>query len=527
MEPFLTTAFRGCQFDDTYSLQRQYADELETHSGLRNNDTAGNATPVTLVTGVTSTWRWLSNDDSSDVDYIRISGLAGQSLTVQVIPSDPISPADPNVDTYLEGAQNADGTCSDGNDFDPTTRQDLTLELLAANGSSVLADSTSAPAGETESINSFPLPSDGAYFLRINGGSADRAQLYELEVLVEDAPPAPRIQVDATRILAESNSGANGVADPRETVQFGVTLSNQGNLAANNLVANITGPSGFTGFETSDTSSSLAPSASTELLFLFAQDGQCGDTIELTVTLTADGGYSQSLAIPLELGTIGAAGLLDEGFDGASALPAGWSQSLIGGGSAWVTSTARADSPSRSAFSAGVSSAGEALLVSPSVMVGSSGATLSFRHYYDLQSKVDGAVLEASLDGGDWFDLLNSAATVVSGDYNDSIRGNVNTPLRLNEVWTGASGGFVTTAVDLPATWGDQQVQFRWRLVHDSGTAGEGWYLDTVSYVSGVPVCDPFNPVVSLTASGTTLVENDPAATVTLTLSTPLPLDSN
>ena len=373
---------------------------------------------------------------------------------------------------------------------------------------------------------SYYLPT-GRTYLRVNGGGADAAQLYELDVLLENALPAPRLQVDATRLVAESNSGANGVADPRETVRIGVTLSNQGELVANNVVATLTGPSGFTGFETSATLNSLAASASAELLFLFAQDGLCGDTVQLAVNLTGDGDYSESLTIPLQLGTIGTGGLIDEGFDVGSALPSGWSQSVINGGSDWVTSAVRADSPSQSAFSAGVSSAGEALLFSPSMMIGSTGATLSFRHYYDLQSKIDGAVLEVSLDEGAWFDLLNSAATVVSGDYNDTIRGNVNTSLRLDEVWTGNSGGFVTTAVSLPATWSGQRVQFRWRVVHDSGTAGEGWYLDTVSYVSGVAICDPFNPFVSLTASGTSLVENDPAATVTLTLSTPLPLVSN
>ena len=527
MEPFITMAFRGCQFDDTYSLQRQYADKLEIHSGLRNNDTAANATPVSLVPGATSTWRWLSNDDSSDVDYLRFSGLAGQSLTAQVIPSDPIAPTDPGVDTYLEGAQNSDGTCSTGNDFNPTTQQDLTLELLGENGSTVLAGSTSAPAGETESIASFVLPSNGSYYLRINGGSADAAQLYKLEALLENAPPTPRLQVDSTRLIAESNSAANSVADPDETVRIGVTLSNQGDFAANNVVATMTGPSGFTGFETSATLGSLAASANTELLFLFAQNGQCGDTIQLTLNLTADGGYSESLTIPLELGSVGQASLIDEGFDGGSSLPSGWSQSATGSGSAWETSTARADSPSQSAFSAGISNAGEALLFSPPMTIGTSGSTLSFRHYYDLQNRVDGAVLEASLDGGTWFDLLNSAATVVSGAYNNSIRGNVNTSLRRDEVWTGTTGGFITTEIDLPSTWTGQQVEFRWRVVHDSATAGEGWYLDTVSYISETPICDPFNPFVSLTASGSSLVENDPAATVTLTLSTPLPLVSS
>ena len=73
------------------------------------------------------------------------------------------------------------------------------------------------------------------------------------------------------------------------------------------------------------------------------------------------------------------------------------------------------------AFSAAATSVGDAYLVSPGEVLGESGATLTFRHSFELQSGRDGGVLEASLDGGAWFDLLESAATVTAGGYNNSI----------------------------------------------------------------------------------------------------------
>lgn len=533
MEPFLSTAFRGCQFDDTYSFQRQYGDELEVHSGIRDNDTAAKATPISLTPGTTSTWKWLSNDDSSDVDYLRFSGFTGQELTATVIPSDPIAPNDPNVDTYLEGPQNFDGTCSGGTDFDPTTRQNLTLELLDVNGSTVLASSTLAPAGETETIPGFLLPADGDYYLRINGGSDDAAQLYQLDVLAINPLPTPRLQIETTRVIAESNSGGNGAPDPGETILLGVTISNIGDLPASNLSTTLTGPAGFVPFDTTDGTSTLSVSASIELQYLFAPSGNCGDTINLSLAVSDDSGFTDTLVIPLTLGIASSSPLIDENFDASTSLPSGWTQSTSNGGSPWVVSSASADTPPNAAFSAGVSSVGDAFLVSPPREITDSDSTLTFRHSYNLQNGQDGAVLEYSLNSGSsWDDLLQSSATVTGGGYNGTVdnggRPSDRPSIGGRSAWTGSSGGFINTTIDLPAAWVNETIQLRWRLSHDGRTAGGGWYVDSVNLGGGeIFICDPFRPTLTLSASGNTLSEGDSSSTIDLTLSTPLPLASN
>lgn len=523
MEPFINTGFRGSQFDDIYSHQRNYGDPLEVHGSVRNNDSTANATPLTLVTGSTSSWEWLSIDDSTDSDLFSFSGTRDHQVTVRIIPSDPVLPNDPVNDTYLEGEQDLAGDCTAGTPFDPTTRQDLVLDLLGTNGSTVVASAPSQAAGVTEEIVTFQLPADGIHYIRVRGGAADQAQLYRMEVLRVNAPPAPRMAVTATRLDAESNSGANGVPDPGETVRYGITLKNEGSLVASGLVATLNAPLGSTLFAPVENYGTLAPGASDERLFTFAVEGLPGDTVNLQISLAATG-YAEVLDLPLTLGTTSTTLLIDEDFDGGGSLPAGWSQSVSGAGSPWVISTNRSDSPPNSAFSPSVSPNGEALLVSPAVLVSPVGGVLEFRHRYLLESSRDGGVLEASRNGGAWFDLMTSAATVEAGGYNGSIASNSSSAIKGRPAWTGSAAAFVTTRVKLPSVWAGESVVFRWRLVHNSSTTVTGWNVDDVTFRSTVTTADPFKPFLYLVATGTELSEQTPAEGVTLTLSTPLPL---
>lgn len=522
MEPNLTTAFRGSQFDDIYSHQRNYGDPLEVHGSLRNNDTPANATVLALTTGTPSAWQWLSIDDNSDVDHYAFSGTRDQQVTVRIIPSDPVLPNDPVNNTYLEGEQ-IGSDCTAGTPFDPTIQQDLVLDLLAANGSTVVASAPVQAAGVTEEIVTFQLPADGTHYIRVRGGTADRAQLYRMEVLRADAPPAPRLVLAATRLDAESNSGANGVPDPGETVRYGFTLTNEGNLTASNLVATLSAPAGSTLFTATANYGTLAPGASAERLFTFAVGGTAGDEVVLQLALAA-GAYTEQLDFPLTLGSTTTSFRIDEDFDGGTALPAGWSQSVSGAGSPWVISTNRSVSAPNSAFSPSVSPNGEALLVSPVILAGPDGGLLEFRHRYLLELSRDGGVLEASRNGGAWFDLMTSAATVEAGGYNGSIAGNSSSAIKGRPAWTGSVTDFVTSSVRLPAAWAGESIVFRWRLVHNSATTVTGWNVDDVKFSSSVAGADPFRPFLSLSASGSALSEQTPAAGVTLTLSTPLPL---
>lgn len=523
MEPFINTGFRGSQFDDIYSHQRNYGDTLEVHGTLRNNDSIANATALPLVTGTTASWQWLSIDDSSDTDLYSFSGSRDQLVTVRIIPSDPILPADPVNDTYLEGFQNSDGSCSAGTAFDPTTQQDLVLDLLGSNGTTVLSAAPTQPAGVTEEIVSFQLPADGTHYIRVRGGAADRAQLYRMEVLRVAAPPAPRLALVATRLDAESNSGANGVPDPGETIRYGITLTNEGNLTASNLVATLSASPGLTLFTGVADYGNLAPGASAERLFTFAVDGAAGDLLNFQLSLAATG-YTETLDLSLTLGTSSTSVLIDEDFDGSTSLPAGWSQSVSGAGSPWVISTNRSNSAPNSAFSPSVSPNGEALLDSPVIVVGAAGGVLEFSHRYLLESSRDGGVLEASRNGGEWFDLMTSAATVEAGGYNGTISTSSSSAIKGRPAWTGSAAAFVTSRVRLPSAWAGESIGFRWRLVHNSSTTVTGWNVDDVKFSSTLFGADPFKPYLSLTTSGTQLSEQNPAAGVTLTISSPLPL---
>lgn len=523
MEPYINLGFRGSQFDDTYSLQRNYGDPLEVHGAVRNNDSAANATPLTLVTGSTASWQWLSIDDSSDLDHYSFSGSTSQQVTVRITPSDPIAPTDPNVDTYLEGPQNTDGSCTTGTSFDPTTQQDLILDLIGTNGTTVVASAPAQAAGVSEQIVNFQLPANGTHFIRVRGGAADRAQLYRMEILRADAAPAPQVVIAGIRLDAESNSGGNGLPDPGETARYGITLTNQGNLTASNVTASLSGPAGTTQFMALGSYGNLAPGASVERLFTFALAGAAGD-IEILQLAVNGTSYAVSLPFSLTLGGIGPATPIIANFDSSPNLPAGWAQSVIDGATAWAVSTAQPDSPPHAARATGVMVAGEALLDSPEVTIGATGGTLEFRHRYDLESQYDGAVLEASRDGGLWFDLMRQGGTVEAGDYNAIMRPNAKTPLARDPAWSGNSGGFVTTRVSVPAAWAGGSIAFRWRLVHNDGTASAGWNVDNVTFTTVAAIADPFRPFVSLATSSSSLSESTPAQQAQLTLSTPLPL---
>ncbi|MCW1924901.1 MBG domain-containing protein [Luteolibacter arcticus] len=522
MEPFINLGFRGCQFDDIYSTQRRYGDPLEVHDGVRNNDTTANATPLALTGGTQASWQWLSIDDNGDTDFYSFPATDTQQVTVRIIPSDPILPADPVTDTYLDGAQNSDGTCTAGTAFDPTTQQDLILDLLAANGTTVLASAPVQGAGLTEQITNFRFATNGTHLIRVRGGSNDRAQLYRMEVLLEVAPPTPEMTVTSLRLDAESNSGANGVPDPGETLRLGITLTNGGDLAASALTATLSAPADSTVFDATASFGTLAPGESGEGLFTVALAGVAGQVINLQLTVNATG-YSAVLPLSVTLGAGISGGALEEHFDASSSLPAGWTQSVSGAGSPWVVSSNRSNSAPNSMFSPSVTSNGEALLMAPSVTVGPGGGLLEFSHRYLLELSRDGGVVEASRNGGAFFDLLNSDATVQAGDYSGSIVSNSSSAIRGREAWTGSAASFITTRVKLPAAWAGESIVFRWRLVHNSSTIVTGWNVDDVKFWS-LAVSDPFRPHLSLTASGESLSEASPSSTVMLVLSTPLPL---
>jgi hypothetical protein len=203
------------------------------------------------------------------------------------------------------------------------------------------------------------------------------------------------------------------------------------------------------------------------------------------------------LTAPLKAGELHFA--LQESFDTlmAPALPSGWITSASGAEMPWVTSTMHSSSAPNSLFSPDPNQIGLNEVVSPAVPIVGPDARLKFRNWYDLETTFlrnrlyDGSVLEISIDGGAWRDIIEAGGSFESGGYDEGlIDGCCQNPLAGKHGWSGRSGvnltsEFITSEVRLPASAAGHSVRFRWRVGTDIGTFREGQYLDDVAVTDG------------------------------------------
>jgi hypothetical protein len=128
---------------------------------------------------------------------------------------------------------------------------------------------------------------------------------------------------------------------------------------------------------------------------------------------------------------------------------------------------------------------------------------LTFGHNFNLEASdvdpnlgFDGGVLELSTDGGNTFqDILAAGGSFVLGGYNRTISTDRGSPIAGRQAWSGNSGGFITTVVNVPAF--QSLVRLRWRMASDSSGSSEGWRVDSV-YITW---CHGFGPPCTPTPS--------------------------
>ena len=117
-------------------------------------------------------------------------------------------------------------------------------------------------------------------------------------------------------------------------------------------------------------------------------------------------------------------------------------------------------------------------LDSPPITLPAGSSQLAFRQDINLETTYDGGVLEISIGGGAWTDILAAGGSFVTGGYNYTVSSAYNNPLAGRQAWSGISGGFITTAVNLPAAASGQTIQLRWRCGTDDNVGAPGWYID-------------------------------------------------
>ena len=288
-----------------------------------------------------------------------------------------------------------------------------------------------------------------------------------------DAPNlAPDLQVST---VSDASGDNDGFPEPGETVTLNIPLSNNTGADAVGTTLLIVGGNSVS-YGTIFNNSTV----SRQISFAIPADAVCGSTITLILNINSSLGttaFSQMITLGVPNITF------SENFDGvaAPALPSGWTASPIAGGVNFVTAPINPDTPPNSAFALDPTTVGGGTdLISPAIPITSSGATVSFRNEFKTEAGWDGGVLEISIGSGAFQDILAAGGRFIQGEYNSTLGAGTNNPLANRDAWSGNSGGYFTTKVQLPASAAGQDIRLKWRFGADNNTADTGWNVDSV-----------------------------------------------
>jgi hypothetical protein len=222
----------------------------------------------------------------------------------------------------------------------------------------------------------------------------------------------------------------------------------------------------------------------------------CGDVLTLRFDIRDGSEALGTLEMPLQTGELQYAFLEDFDSVAAPALPPGWATSTSENHQLWRTSTNRTQSAPNAIFSPAPIQRGVNELVSPQFLVQTAAAEVRFRNWYELETTFlrnrlfDGSVMEISIAGGQWQDILDAGGSFISGGYDGVLDACCQNPLAGRMAWSGRSGvnqtsEFITTRASLPPTAAGSNVRLRWRIGTDIGTFREGQYIDDLAVTDG------------------------------------------
>ena len=294
---------------------------------------------------------------------------------------------------------------------------------------------------------------------------------------VTEAFDPPNLRQDPQLIVSDSTGDNDGAFEPGETLSVTVPISNStGNLATGVTVQIVGGGSADYG---------TIPSGQTvtrTISYTVPAVTPCGNSLDLTLNANSSLG-PVSFQRRIFIGT--AITTESESFDlvPAPAFPDGWTVATLAGGTAFVSTTTGSDTAPNSAFAVDPTTVGGGTdLTSPvfSIPSGTVPALVSFRNKYDTEGGWDGGVLEISVAGGAYQDIITAGGVFIQNGYNGSLGGGANNPIANRPAWTGQSDGYITSIIRLPAAAMGQDIRLKFRFGADDNTAAVGWNIDTI-----------------------------------------------
>ena len=313
--------------------------------------------------------------------------------------------------------------------------------------------------------------------------------------------PAPLITAGSATLTLEGCSPGNSVIDPGETVTVNFCLTNVGTANTANLVGTMQASGGVTPISGPQNYGVVTyGGAAVCRTFSFTNtSAACGGTITVSIAMTDGATSLGTLSWTFTLGTV--VTVVNQNFDGvtAPALPTGWvATNASGSAPLWVTSSSGTPTPvaastPNSIYIDDPASVSDKQIVTPA-FTPVSGAAVSFGNNFALENGYDGGVLEISINGGAYQDIITAGGSFTAGGYTGTISTSYSNPLAGRSAWTGTNGAFNTTTVNLPAASAGLSCTLRFRMGSDVSVSASGWRVDNFS-VSQPSCCVTIIPV--------------------------------
>jgi hypothetical protein len=329
-----------------------------------------------------------------------------------------------------------------------------------------------------------------------------------------------------------SESIPNGFFDSGERVSLSICLTHEAMATTGVLTGTLLASGGISAPSAPQSFGELTLGANVCRTFTFVVDAACGGSVTASLEVQESGGATRVFTQPFAVGN--RVPVFTENFDGIASpgLPTGWStETLSGAANPWTTRDADAflsppSMPNQTfAYNLGVIS--DSVLMSPTVALSSRPHRLTFWNFHWMDASdgfyYDGGVLEISVNGGPFEDIMAAGGTFLGGGYNAILQNLYGNPIGGRQAWSAQSDGFILTAVDLPPAASGQPIALRWRIGSDNEFQYPGWALDDIlidelvcSVAPAPPTATseaystPFNTPLSVPAPG--VLGNDTGA---------------
>ncbi len=344
----------------------------------------------------------------------------------------------------------------------------------------------------------------------VNAGSCSVVEAFDI----------PGIAANGSSVVAESIP--NGRLDSGETVTVSLCITNTAASTSGSVTGALQATGGVLSPSGAQVYGTVAPAGNVCRNYSLIVGPACGSTLTATLQAQETGGLTRMLNYAFPVGS--QVPTFAENFDGvvAPALPAGWTTTtLLGTVNPWTTNLTTPDTAPNRAFAANPSTVSDNVLVSTAIAVPAGASVLSFRNHYNTEAGFDGGVLEISISGGAYADILAAGGSFTSGGYTGPLGAAGGNPIGGRQAWNGNSGGYITTTVAMPPAAAGQNVTLRWRMGTDSIIGATGWAVDSISFF--IYQCSSQLPVITTQPLSQTVMSGT-SATLTVVAAGTAPL---